>query len=403
MVPRFRPRLRWSDIARSVWGEGCGFSELESQFARSFGFAHAVWFPYARVAVQAYLEELPRRGQVVLSAFNCTALGAAVVAAGQTPAYVDTQSGGYAEDPTRFAEALGASSTVAGIAVAPWGIPAHSYDCAKPILYDYALGTLQPRPRGLKSGDGVVYSLGWGKPLSAYRGGMLCTDETSLATQWRARRDLALVDATPKQNARDVLRLVALRLGFDPLFFGFAAQWAARTPLARALLGTESIGMPADSQAALSPRLWVLAKRRLGERARLRALRLEQVRTYDALLRNLPEARGALPPLEPLSHYPLLWEGRDELHTWLARHGIFTSSGLFDRLLCDYAPLRGVTLGGLENARTLTQKTLHLPLFFDLSAQDQERIARYIRQGQYRNRATTYLGKSHAASGTSGS
>lgn len=342
------------------------------------GFAHAVYFPKGRTGVAAFLDTLPGKGQVVLSPFNCTALGAAIGASGNQPFYVDTEADGFAEDPVAFRAAMETSRVVAGIAVAAWGARPHEYPIDAPVLYDYALGGLEPYRPPLRPGHAVLYSTGWGKPLSAYRGGFLCTDDGVAAERWRAWRS-AYCRFRP--SAKDGAKLVALVAGTHPLVFDWAREWGAKTPWALSLLGKEGMQLGEDAYRIPAAGVLESIRRRLRVRHALRTERMTQVLRYSELLRPL-QPEGVLLPAthSPLSHYPLRLSDPKSLQHWLIGRGIFSSIDLFSRLLCDYEAYQGECFIEPVRARSLCDRTLHLPLYFGLSENQQERIARAIVQ-----------------------
>ncbi len=378
MLPRFRPQVSLRDVGAALGRRAPDPRRLEKEFAAAMGFEHAVYFPQGRTGVAAFLDTLPSKGQVVLSPFNCTALGAAIGASGNQPYYVDTEADGFAEDPVAFRSALQTSRVIAGIAVAAWGSRAHEYTIETPILYDYALGGLESYRPPLRPGQAVLYSTGWGKPLSAYRGGFLCSDDGAAADRWRAWRG-AYCRFRP--SAKDGVKLGALRVGSHPLVFDWAREWAAKMPWAQGLLGKD--GTQLGDEAYRIPTAGVLEsiRRRLRIRHALRTERMTQMRRYSGLLRPL-QPEGVLLPVAhaPLSHYPLRLNDPKSLQHWLLGRGIFSSTDLFGRLLCDFEAYQGECFIEPVRARALCSRTLHLPLYFGLSEDQQERVARAIVQ-----------------------
>lgn len=378
MLPRFRPQVSLRDVGALLGRRAPDPRAVEKEFAAAMGFAHAVYFPQGRTGITAFLDTLPGKGQVVLSPFNCTAIGAAIGAAGHEPYYVDTEADGFAEDPVAFAEAMKTSRVVAGIAVAAWGHRAHEFRTEMPILYDYALGGLESYRPPLHLGQAVLYSTGWGKPLSSYRGGFLCSDDGGAAERWRAWR-AAYCRFSPR--ATDAVKLAALKAGSHPLIFDWARDWGSKTPWAKGLLG--KAGVELGDEAYRIPAAGVLEtiRRRLRVRHALRTERMEQVRRYSELLRPLQPEGILLPDSHaPLSHYPLRLNDPKSLQHWLLGRGIFTSTDLFSRLLCDFEAFQGECFIEPVRARSLCSRTLHLPLYFGLTENQQERVARAVVQ-----------------------
>ncbi len=331
--------------------------ELERAFSQSFGFPEVVWFPYARVAQCAFLEVSagPNR-RTVLSPFNGAATGAAVRAAGCFPLYVDTESGGYREDRSAFELALARDGVGAGIAIAPVGLLSHDYAVPKPVLYDYALAGLNATRPSLKPGDGVVYSMSPGKPLSVLRGGFLCGLDSQTASRWRTWRASKLVEG---QSGKDFRQWLALSLGY------YADKAAP-------------VGFPKDWNECLSAWAYALCLRKLGQRERLAKERLEQVRLYDEALREYAGEGVTLPPVGVLSHYPIRVADPFGLRARLLSRGLSPRPPVVAQLLCDYPELSGEAFGSLANARELCRRTLHLPLEFGMSASAQRSVAKEV-------------------------
>jgi dTDP-4-amino-4,6-dideoxygalactose transaminase len=377
MIPRFRPGYSWGQVFAQALGSSSqlALSELESHFAKRVGAAFCVWFPYGRVAVQAYLEALGKSGGVVLAAFNCLALGSGIRAAGWKPCYVDTGEG-FNQDPEIFLKLLAQQD--AGIVVSQWGIPSDSRierEAKGPLLYDFALRGWETRLPSLRERDAVLFSLGWGKPGGTLRGGILALQNGAFAEALRAWRDRRL---EPSHPGREALDLSLLKTAFQPLSFGTFWRLAHRVPAARRLSGLESDGgavLPKDAYSRLSERLLALSWSRIEEGSPAALERREQLQRYAQLLRGISD-RVQLPIQEiPLSHYPIRLENRDDVQKRLLARGIFSSSQLFSRLLCDYDGLKDENGASLPRSRELTRQTLHLPLYSGLDGGTQAKIA----------------------------
>jgi len=380
MIPRFRLHLSFSELARAaIRSPSDSIEVLEATFKSVYGFSEAVWFPFARTAVRAYLDTLAARGDVVLSPFNCVALGQGVASSGRKLFYVDTSGQDFNQDTTQFRAALNRKEAACGVAVPLWGSDWDAELTAgveKPILYDFALrGLANDKFPHLKNTDGVVYSLGWGKPLSAFRGAMLCGNSLKQAISWRDYRDQRL---TQGNGLRIWLEAAALWASGHPSVFGMALSFAERKSWAKGILGRDAGTRELGARYFTVPPAWTfsLGVQRLAERETMRAQRKQQVIRYRELLEGLPLK---LPEGDYLSHYAIRTSGRNALHDFLKTKGFFTSHQLFARLLSDYEPFRGPSWRPLENAQKLVSETLHLPLFHGLKEESQNRISSLIK------------------------
>jgi hypothetical protein len=253
--PRYRPPFTFSQL------KACAFSrkassqdieKLEAFFSKIYGYDSVVWFPLARHAIQCFLEQVPHdkaANEVVVSPFNCIALAQAIHRSGSTPLYIDTESNGYNESPTQASEASELSSVKAVIAVSLWGTPGVSRDYSKltkPVLYDYALRTLDESKPRLRSEDAVVYSVGWGKPLASLNGAFLCTQEKEKAKLWRSWRDTRF---SKYSRIRETLSLFGLIVAFSPRVFGVTQELVSRIKFKSKLQGNDSKGSASEWNA----------------------------------------------------------------------------------------------------------------------------------------------------------
>lgn len=390
MIPRYRPPfsfLEGKDLLFSGKGDP---SRLEQAYCEAYGYSHAVWFPYGRVAIRAFLETLETDSKdAVVCGFNCLALGNALRSSGWGPLYVDTEENGFNQDSEDFLEALRLPQAGAGIVVSQWGIPADkgiSRKSEKPLLHDFALRGLDFHPMELKESDAVLYSMGWGKPLGALRGAMLLGSSEGRALRWRGWRDARLQSGEAWERMPYLLEQAMLTLGSHPMLFGISLEASKKIPLlrdrARTVLGKSSEGeFPADWNRIPPESVFDSALKRLKERDRLQERRHEQVERYLTGLGTIASSDLLLPPrVRHLSHFPVRTTRREELHAKLLRQGIFSSTELFSKLLPDYPHLTGKVARSLARAQRLRENTLHLPLFHDLSAQEQERVIQAVRR-----------------------
>jgi dTDP-4-amino-4,6-dideoxygalactose transaminase len=383
MIPRFRPNVDWSEICGIFWGKKLCISDFEKAYAEFTGSPEAVWFPSGRLAIMAFLQSADVQGrQVVTAAFNCVALGTAIVRSGWRPLYVDTEVEGYNQNLDEFFEALEHAKASAGILVSQWGMCpeiARLKNRKKPLLYDFALALPMHEFSLPLETDGMLISLGWGKPLGFLGGAMLCTRGKESASKWRAWRDSRLEASRPWQEA---LSLVFLKTVFNPTIFQFFHGFYDRLPISRRLSGqvdvNGNLSFPKHTVAS-SPRLLNLSWGKIQKELAFKRERQAQIETYFTILSEIPELR--LPDRDSvLSHFPIRLKRRDYLRNSLLKLNIFTSDQLFKRLLSDYPALDGEAQSDLRNSRTLTETTLHLPLFVGLNNKTQIRIALGVRE-----------------------
>jgi hypothetical protein len=361
------------------------YQELEEVFRRKYGYAHAVWFPYGRVAMQAFLECVGgTKSEVVVSPFNCVAVGNAILSAGAHPVYVDTEEEGFNQDPRQFASALKGPEVKAGIIVSLWGIPPEvPYDTLPtetPLLHDYALRSLDFRPAPLRKGDGALYSLNWGKPIPSMRGAFLCTHWEEEAGAWRKWREGKFRPTSWRDGFSSALlyKMALSNAGFN------LSVILAKYPK----ISGRFTGKDAESADRILPKDWnripcqgtlEVGLRLLNSSDELAVERHHQVERYHDALAGFEKL--ILPPrISWLSHFPIRTPFRESLRRHLFRCGVFTSDQLYAKQLSDFPWLAGRMLNDLPHANRLAQETLHLPLFSGLSDAEQRVVIDSVRE-----------------------
>ncbi|MCB0403609.1 MAG: DegT/DnrJ/EryC1/StrS family aminotransferase [Bdellovibrionales bacterium] len=379
MIPRFRPPLKWKQIFRILGSGEPSLQDWEARLARAAGYTQAVWFPYGRVAAQAFFECQKATPSAVLSAFNCSALLAGLLSANAKVHFVDTEPEGFNQDPDLFLSALRVSRKRTGVVVHQWGIdPRLSLDSTpNPLLHDKALCDFQSPVHNLKPSDAVLHSFGWGKPLASLHGAALFSNDEATAAKWRTWRAARLLPPAP---SRELLECFALKVAFQPILFGGVYRLAAWLPLARQLTGNTTgggIALPTNWNRRVSEGVFRMLMDHIEAQEANRSRRIEMSQSYTTQLQALaPYVK--LPPVHTaLSHYPIRVRDRDALHAHLLRRGYFTSTRLFANLLCDLVPSNSVKKD-FPNARRLTAETLHLPLYPSLGRTEQTHIAAAI-------------------------
>ncbi|MGV3723604.1 MAG: DegT/DnrJ/EryC1/StrS family aminotransferase [Actinomycetota bacterium] len=173
---------------------------LEARWAAAHGSAHAIAGSSGTAALTLTLQALggPTGDEVLIPAYGCPAVDAAVLAAGLTPVHVDLDPATYGMSPIAAAAAVTAR-TAAMIVVHFAGQPARLRSLASvaerqgiALIEDACLA-----PGGRYGGGSVgawghaaVFSLGVRKPISAGEGGLITTTDAALAERLRRSRSL---------------------------------------------------------------------------------------------------------------------------------------------------------------------------------------------------------------------
>ena len=176
-----------------------------------------------------------------------------------------------------------------------------------------------------QAGDAAIFGLNISKTLTSIFGGMVTTDDDSLASALRRLRAERLQPPSFLKSLRRLLYLVAVYPAFSPPLYGVVHRLQKMGMLDRLTryYRDDEIDMPADfldGMAGIEARVGVeqLAKYRniIGHRRKIAEL-------YDRSLASLPWLRR--PPLvegATYSHYVCRVDERDRLVAYAARQGV---------------------------------------------------------------------------------
>jgi perosamine synthetase len=235
-LPPAAAPLGWRDLGRGVGGAlapGRALRARAVEIRRQFGVRHAFLVSSGTAALTLALEALkslsPRR-EVVLPAYTCFSVPAAVVAAGLRPVPCDVDPETFDFDHGHLARAVG-PETLCVLAHHLYGIPtdvprvralAHARGAF--VVEDAAQAMDVARGRDALGtlGDVGVFSLGRGKNLTCGSGGVVVTRSDvigeRLLGQWSGLAAPSLAEV-----AAQLVRLVALALLTRPRLFWIPA------------------------------------------------------------------------------------------------------------------------------------------------------------------------------------
>lgn len=298
--------------------------------------------------------------RVLVPAFHCPTIAAAIDAAGGLPEPVDVDPLTGLPDPTAVRRALArraALVVVAPLFGAMTGLEAVLSECRRhevPALADCAQAFVPGIEARLPGCAAYIFSFAAGKHLPLFAGGLLAEPGAARAP---ARRRPDRAQPAPVDEARVILRAMAYSVLWRARSFGPLVRSAAKEsrhsrepsprafPASSAALGIRLIRrLPADSRRRLE-----------NEQAYCDALTTRSLtsRFVPLAIARTAATRHAVPPL---LRFPLLCrsrEVRDRLVCRLWRQGVWSSA-------TDYAArLPGSGYGG---AREVADRLLTLPL-----------------------------------------
>jgi len=349
--------------------------KFECAFSRAMGAKYALAFPYGRTALTVLLEALDlRRREVLCPAYTCAVVPHAVVYSGNTPVFVDCETGGFNMDLDQ-AERLVTRKTGALIATSLFGYPVdldrlESIRNAYPnlhVIMDSAqsVGAAWKGRPVHKEGVAALFGLGISKTITSIFGGMITTDDSSLYNRLKQVRRVRMVPSTWIKTLR---RLVYLFTSMPAVYtrlhgmVGWLSSWRALE--AKWLEEDETVlHMPPDYLVGLSG-----LEARVGEAnlARLNRTLRNYADSAGHYFGHIPNRGGVtLPPEIPgatYSHFVLRVSDRDE---WIQK-GL--QAGIQLGTLYEYSmpelPDYGSSSPDLfPKAGNLARSTLQLPVW----------------------------------------
>ncbi|SCL25307.1 DegT/DnrJ/EryC1/StrS family aminotransferase [Micromonospora inyonensis] len=182
-------------LASGMLTDGPTVAEFEHQAARYLGVEDVVAVNSCTSGLMLVLRCLGRTGDVLLPSFTFMASGHAVMWNGLRPRFADVAPDTFTLDP----RAARAGDPVAILGVHTFGMPADADELAKvaaargaELILDAAHGFGGRYPDGTRVGSkglAEVFSLSPTKPLTTAEGGLVATDDRSLAAELRHARN----------------------------------------------------------------------------------------------------------------------------------------------------------------------------------------------------------------------
>lgn len=265
MIPRFRPALGWRELVAALSPPGPDDIErFECAFADEMEQKHAVAFPYGRTALMLTLEALGLKDrEIICPAYTCVVVPHAIVYSGNRPVFIDCRTGEFNMD-LDAAEVAITERTGAIIATSIFGIPVdldrldtlRAHYPGIPIIQDCAHSfAAEWRGRPVqKAGIAAIYGLNISKIITSIFGGIVTTDDGSLAFRLRALREARLTPATWTKSLQRLLYLLAVYPAFWPPA-GAVVDWLERKGLLARFTkyyDEQKVDMPPDYLLAMT-------------------------------------------------------------------------------------------------------------------------------------------------------
>jgi dTDP-4-amino-4,6-dideoxygalactose transaminase len=379
-LPPAAARLAWADAWHGLAGAMQGqraTRALEEDFRRALDVRHV--FPVssgtaALVVTLRALASLSPRREVVIPAFTCFSVAAAVIRAGLTPVLCDVDAATFDFDEPRLAATV-SRRTLCVIVHHLFGVPAAVARARRlcerhgAFLVEDAAQALGIETGGVRlgtMGDAGIFSFGRGKPVTCGSGGMIVTNSTRIAAAI-ARGHQAVAAAPMAGQVAEFLKTVLMIL--------FIRPWLYWIPAAIPMLGLGRTIYPAriavhrlsGFQAGLL-RHW---RRRLARSNEARAAAV----SYFTQTLSLRTAEGPTPPYLRLPIVAPDAQARQRVCTLAQRRGLGVSVA-YPTPISEIPEIAAAFDGQrFPSAARLSAQLLTLPTHHWLSERDKRAIA----------------------------
>ena len=190
-------RIRGAVERKWLSNDGLLVLELEREFAKFLGVKHCIAVANATLGIQLLIEALGIRGKVLMPAFTFIGTAHAVQWQKATPVFCDVLEDKHTLDPRKVREAM-SPEIEAILGVHLWGRPceidelqAIAQEWGVPLIFDaaHALGSSYRGQKVGGFGGAEVFSLHATKAINGIEGGLVTTNDPSLAEKLRASRN----------------------------------------------------------------------------------------------------------------------------------------------------------------------------------------------------------------------
>ncbi len=340
---------------RTLSNRGPFHEQLERELSDLFGVPHLSLMTNGMLALEGAIDAAKLTGEVITTPYSFVATSHAIARAGLSPVFADVKPGEFNIDPDRVEEAI-TERTSAILAVHCYGIPcdhdrlsriAEKHGLA--LIYDaaHAFGVTMAGESILGWGDYSAISFHATKAFNSFEGGAVISGEAS------------------GKGAIDLWRN-----------FGIASETSIPA------VGTNA--KMSEFNAAFG-----LVQLRHYEASRSARANIDQY--YREALAEIGGLE--IPPIATnvrpnFSYFPIVvrdeyGRSREQLYDLLKQREIYSRRYFFPSLstLPPYADLPSAAAANLPNGNDMANRVLCLPIYPDLSRDDQNRLVDALRRG----------------------
>jgi dTDP-4-amino-4,6-dideoxygalactose transaminase len=382
--------IGWSEIhsgLRSFARRESECRRFADELCKYLGKRHCYLFSSGRAALTVVLRALsnlyPDRDRVLIPAYCCYSVPAAIVRVGLKVVLCDVDEHSLAFDFRQLSSRLEDERLLCVVPAHLFGIPADVKRLRRmldgrdvPIVEDaaQALGVMVDNSLLGTQGDIGLFSLGRGKPLTTVGGGILVTDDDAIAAEINGAMACLKQNSASELLGQMITALAIKLLGIPTLF------WLPRAlPFLRLGETVYDPGFPirqlSGFQAGLSR----------GWQKRLASSWGQRRKNTEVWLETLPAGlfRPKLPGQQPdLLRFPVVCADETQRKSVLidsAREGLGLAPGYPDSI--DGIPALKASFSSAQYpvARRLARQLLTLPVHSYVSSEDQGKIDRLLK------------------------
>jgi perosamine synthetase len=398
LIPRLKPFLNHVEIGSIFRHIPDAVSRFENEFAKTFKVEHAIAFPYGRSALWAFFKaQNIQNAEVILPAYTCSVVAHGIVLSQNTPRFVDICLSDYNMDLDQVSRSIN-ERTKAIIATHLFGYPLDIVSLAEIVRqaerkYGHKIWVIQDCAHSFDSSykgksvisqpDVSLFGLNISKQITSIFGGMLTTNDDSIALALRSWRQANFIDANVGKSIRRIIYLLSVYPAFFEPFYGLTYFLQYETPLLNRLTKAyhldQEIHFPPGFDDFMLP---IEAK-----------VGLAQLQKYETVIRNRrenaafygqhvsPHSDWAMPPLiegATYSHYAIRVPDRDEVMRKAAKKGLHLGE-LIEYCIPEIGGYQKFTNGQeFPNSSLCSRSMINLPIYASLSHQDREKVVKII-------------------------
>ncbi len=399
MIPRFKPYLGKEELLALLQQQRDKVPRFEEMFACTFEADHAIAFSYGRSALWAFFKALNiENAEIILPAYTCSVVAHAIVLSGNIPRFVDICLYDYNMNLDQLETVIN-EKTRAIIATHLFGYPLNVdrlnkivrerealygqkiwiiHDCAHSFGADWQ-GKLVCHEK-----DAALFGLGIGKIITSILGGMLTTNNSTLAHRLRIWRDTHFNPAGFVKSSYRRSYLLAVYMTFFERFYGLVHWIEEETPLLDRLTKAyhldEKIHFPPDYLDNMLNVEAQVGLIQLQKYSKIIQRRREQAHYYQQQLPNISD--WVFPPLvdgATYAYYVIRVPDRADVLLTFRKRGVQLGT-LIQYSLPYLAPYRQYVNGQeFPNSLLCSQQMINLPMYPTMSKGQQDKVVNLLR------------------------